>query len=306
MAASPSPTRAQSRVQVVITQAAIVARKEFIHAIRSRTLQVLLVALLVATGIVFRAADGGADSSATVTIEILGLPLQLILPIAAILAAASSVSGERESGSLRLLLGMPVSRSEVVFGKFLGVFGALCLGIGVVFVSAVALSLITYGSVPLSALGGLIIASLLLAGAFGGFAVGVSAAVPTRKRSIAITVGGLFVLTFLWEPIVAGTYYAVHGTLPSETIPAWLVFFERLNPVNAFAVAAGAFGAGAVYPLRVTFGLLEYGVGTILTTQGSGTASGYAINSFVLVVLLVWTVVPISIGLFRLRAVDLT
>jgi len=255
---------------------------------------------------VFRAVDGGAESSVTTAIEILGLPLQLIVPIAAILAGGSSVSGERESGSLRLLLGMPVSRGEVVLGKFAGVFCALCVGIGVVFVSATILSFITYGSVPLWKLGGLSVAAILLAGAFVGFSTGVSAAVATRKRSIAVTIGGLFVLTFLWEPTVAGIYYAVQGTLPSETIPAWLVFIERLNPVNAFAVVAGTLGAGVVYPLRVTFGLLEYGVEAILTQQCNGTASGLVSDPLVLIILVGWIVVPIGIGLLRFRAVDLT
>jgi len=306
METSSLRTRAQSRLQVTVSHAFVVARKEFTHAIRSRSLQILLIALIVGTAIVFRAVDGGAESSATAAIEILGLPLQLIVPIAAILAGGSSVSGERESGSLRLLLGMPVSRSEVVLGKFAGVFGALCAGIGVVFVSAVLLSFVTFGSIPLSELTGLCIASILLAGAFLGFSAGVSAAVSTRKRSIAVTIGGLFIFTFLWEPIVAGTYYAVQGTLPSETIPTWLVFLERLNPVNAFAVVAGALGAGVVYPLRVTFGLLGYGAETILTGPGNGTASGLVSDPLVLIILVGWVVVPIGIGLLRFRAVDLT
>lgn len=306
MATSSLRTRVQSRLQVAVTHAFIIARKEFAHAIRSRSLQILLVALIVGTAIVFRAVDGGAESSATTAIEILGLPFQLIVPIAAILAGAASVSGERESGSLRLLLGMPVSRGEVVLGKFTGLFGALCVGIGVAFVSAVLLSFITYGSVPLPELAGLSIASMLLAGAFVGFSAGVSAAVSTRKRSIAITIGGLFIFTFLWEPIVAGTHYIAQGTLPSETIPTWLVFVERLNPVNAFAVIAGALGAGVVYPLRVTFGLLEYGVGTILTQQGSWTTVGFVSEPLVLIILVGWVVVPLGVGLVRFRGVDLT
>lgn len=306
MTTSSLHMRVRARLQVAVTHAFVIARKEFTHAVRSRSLQILLITLLVGTTVVFWAVGGSADSSPTIAIETLGLPLQLILPIAAILAGAASVSGERESGSLRLLLGMPVSRVEVVLGKFAGVFGALCAGITLFFTSAVLLSFITYGSVPLSELAGLSIASILLVGAFVGFSAGVSAAVSTRKRSIAVTIGGLFLLTFLWEPIVAGTYYVAQGTLPSGTIPTWLVFVERLNPVNAFAAIAGALGAGVVYPLRVTFGLLEYGIEPILTAQGSGTASVFLTDSLVFLILVGWVVVPLSIGLFRFRTVDLT
>lgn len=305
MAESTPSAPARSRVRTHVEQSTVVARKEFTAAVRARSLQVLFVLLVVATGVVFRAVDGSAESPATVAVELLGLPVQLIVPIAAILAASSAVAGERESGSLRVLLGMPVSRTEVVVGKFLGLFGALSVGLGVMFVVAVSMSLITYGTVPLSALAGLIGGALLLAGAFGGFAVGVSAAVATTRGSLAATVGGLFTLSFLWEPLVAGTYYAVAGTLPAEPVPAWLLFVERLNPLNAFAVAAGMLDAGAVYPLRVTFGLLRYDIGTILT-GGGGTVPVYISDPVSLVVLLGWIVVPLAVGVARFRSVDLT
>lgn len=303
MSASPSPTPDRSRVPTALTA---VARKEFTHAVRSRSLQTLLVVLLVATIVVFRAVGENTDSSLSVAIDLLGVPLQLIVPIAAILAAESSVSGERESGSLRLLLGMPVSRSEVVLGKLLGIFAALGVGIGVASLSVVLLSITTYGAVPLSEFVGLVVATVLLAGAFGGFAVGVSAAVSTRNRSIAVTIGGLFAVTFLWEPIVAGTYYVVNGTLPSSTVPVWLVFLDRLNPLNAYAVAATVFGAGAVSPLQVTFGLLEDGARTALAVQGGETVSISLTDPFSLAVLVGWAVVPIGIGIIRFRTADLT
>ena len=304
MVESPPSTPARSRVRTRFEQSTVVAHKEFTAAVRARSLQLLLVGLVVATGVVFWAVDA-AESPPAVAVELLGLPVQLIVPIAAILAASSTVSGERESGSLRLLLGMPVSRGEVVVGKFLGVLGALSAGIGLMFVAAVVASLLSYGSVPLSALGGVVGASLLLAGAFSGAAVGVSAAVATTRRSLAVAVGGLFALTFLWEPLVAGTYYAVTGGLPTEPIPAWLLFVERLNPLNAFAVAAGTLGAGAVYPLRVTFGLLAYDIGTLLT-NGGRTVPAYVAEPVSLIVLSGWLIVPLAVGALRFRAVDLT
>lgn len=300
-----SSTAGQSRVRTVLTQSAVVSRKEFAAAVRARSLQLLLVVLLVTTGLVFRVVDGSTDSPAAAVVELLGLSVQLVVPIAAVLAAASSVSGERDSGSLRLLLGLPISRSEVVFGKFFGLFAALSVGLGVVFASVVVLSYVTVGSVPLSALGGLMAAALLLAGAFGGLAVGVSAAVATTRRSIAAAVGGLFVLVFLWEPLIGGAYYAVTGGLPAEPSPL-LLFVERLNPLNAFAVAAGTLGVGSVFPLRLTFGLVGYGGGTILTGPDGGSTPMYVSDPVSLVVLLGWIVVPLAVGVLRFRSVDLT
>ena len=53
--------------------------------------------------------------------------LQLILPLLIILLAFSTFAGERESGTLRQLLSLGVDRKTLLFGKALGVSGAIVL-----------------------------------------------------------------------------------------------------------------------------------------------------------------------------------
>lgn len=304
-----SPSRSDpsgGRRTTSIGRTAVVARKEFTHAVRSRSLRGLFALSIVATVVACRAASGATGGSpADAVVGLLGLPFQLIAPVAAILAGSFAVSGERESGSLRLLLGQSPSRTEVVLGKLLGGIAAIAVGVAATVAVAVPTSHVAVGSTPIAALVGLGIATVLLAAAFLGIAVGVSAAVSTRKRATGAAVGGYFVLAFLWEPVVAGAHYAATGSLPEGPIPAWLSVLDRLNPIEAYTAAADALGANAVAPLRVTFGLLDAGTGGSTAVRGSATAPVYLSDPFAVVVLGLWIAIPAAVGAFRFRRADL-
>ena len=281
-----------------------IARKEFVHGVRSRTLQALLAALLGTTALVFWATERVTEPSLS-AVSLLGLPLQLLVPAAAILIGSVALSGERDSGSLRLLLGMPPSRTEVVLGKLLGGAGVLAAGLAVTFGWALLISLLAVGSVPVDPLTGLALATLLLGGAFLGLSTGVSAAVSTTKRSLAATFGTFLGVTFLWEPVVAGVHYLVAGSLPGAEIPGWLLFLDRTNPIEAYAVAANMLGAAGVSSLRVSVGLLGADPGAAVAERIGRRVPVYLTDPVSLVVLVGWLVVPVGVGLARFRRVDL-
>ncbi|MFC6907115.1 ABC transporter permease [Halalkalicoccus tibetensis] len=284
----------------------VVARKELRHISRSRAARTVLVALLVSVIVVFQvvARDGG-PSSATAAVDNLGLPFQLLVPLAAILVGCFTVSGERASGSLRVLLGLPLSRTEVVLGKLFGGLSALAIGIIVTIGFTVPVSLVTFGSVPVTSLAGLGATTVLFAFAFGGLSIGISAAAATRKISIAAIVGGYMTMTFLWEPIVAGIYHVATQALPSSTVTPWIPLLERLNPIEAYADVATTLGGTSVYPLRITYGLLERDPGTPLSDHVDGTVAGYLVEPFLVAVLCAWMLVPVLFGVLRLRDADL-
>jgi len=289
----------------VVDRVGTIARTEFVHAVRSRTLQALLAALLATTALVFWATERVADPSTLSAVGLLGLPLQLLVPVAAILIGSATVSGERESGSLRLLLGMPPSRTEVVLGKLLGGVGLLVAGLGVTFGWALGVSLVAVGRVPVGPLAGLAVATLLLGGAFLGLSTGVSAAVSTAKRSMAATFGVFLGVTFLWEPVVAGVYYLVSGSLPGAEVPGWLLFLDRSNPIEAYAIASNMLGAAGVSSLRVSVGLLGTDPGATVAEQIGRAVPVYLTDPVSFVVLVGWLGVPTVVGLARFRRADL-
>jgi len=289
------------------TRISVVARKELRHVSRSRSAQTLLVVLLVSVIGVFQAvARGLGPTSATAAVDNLGLPFQLLIPLAAILVGCFTVSGERASGSLRMLLGMPLSRTEIVVGKLVGGLAALAIGIVVAVGFAILVSLGTFGSVPVRPLVGLGVTTVLFAFAFGGLSIGVSAAAATPKQSIAVVIGGYMTMTFLWEPVVAGIHHAAQLVLPSSVVATWVPFLERLNPIEAYADIATTLGGASVYPLRITFGLLDRDPGASLADHVSGGVAGHLVEPFLIGVLCAWTVVPVLFGMVRLRAVDIS
>lgn len=289
------------------TRIYVVARKELRHISRSRSAQTLLVVLLVSVIGVFQAvARGLGPTSATAAVDNLGLPFQLLVPLAAILIGCFTVSGERASGSLRVLLGMPLSRTEIVLGKLVGGLAALAIGVLAAIGFAIPVSLGTFGSVPMRPLIGLGGTTVLFAFAFGGLSIGISAAAATPKRSIAVVIGGYMTMTFLWEPVVVGIHHAASQVFPGSAVATWVPVLERLNPIEAYADIATTLGGASVYPLRITFGLLERDPGASLADHVSGVVAGHLVEPFLIGVLCAWTVVPVLFGMVRLRAVDIS
>lgn len=303
---SSSQTASSTQIGTTsLSRTIVVAKKEFTHAVRSGSLRGLFVLSLVATIIVFRATSGGPGGhTVDATVGLLGLPFQLLAPLAAILTGCFTVAGERETGSLRLLLALPPSRIEVVVGKFLGVFTAITVGIAATVVFAILVSLLTLDSVPFISLAGLGVATTLLAGAFLAFAIGISATVSTLKRAIGVAVGGYFTLAFLWELVVAGVHYAVTQTLPERPLPAWVSVLNRLNPIEAYAMAAETLGATAVAPLRVSYGFLRSG-GSSAAEQSTASVPVYLSDTFAIIVLALWIVIPATVGAVWFRRTEL-
>lgn len=115
-----------------------VARKDFRDTVQSRALWVL-VAVFVALSVVSTYAyvevpemfgsPGGATFGGLIFFT-LGISA-LFVPLAAIVVGYKSLAGERELGSIKLLLSLPTTRANVFAGKVLGRAAVLAVGLGV-------------------------------------------------------------------------------------------------------------------------------------------------------------------------------
>jgi Cu-processing system permease protein len=106
---------------------AVVAREEYRRALETRWLFVfsMLFALLVLGLSYFGLAQSrevGFQGFARVTLSLMNLVL-IIVPLTGLMLGVTSIAGGGES--LALLLAQPVSRGEVLAGKFLGLAAAL-------------------------------------------------------------------------------------------------------------------------------------------------------------------------------------
>lgn len=278
----------------------VVARKDFEDAVRSRMLWgiVGLFAVLMAVSALVPDLLGGGDPAAGYSIA--ADLAETLVPVTALVAAYLAVAGERESGSIKILLGAPHSRLDVTLGKLVGRAAVVVAGVVAGFLVAGVVALVVYGDLAPTEFASVTLLTAALGVAFVGIAVGISAATSTRSRAMALAVGLFFVFALLWDLVPLALTYLRTGSLPTPgtTVPAWQMLIQRLNPSEAFGqlvdTALGATDAPGTE-----------GGAAALTGQVSGPVPFYLEDWFMLVILAAWTVVPVLLGHLRFRDADL-
>ena len=110
-------------------QVRVIAVKEFRDRIRNRWL--LAVALIFSLFALAIAYFGSAQQGEVgfhgidVTVACLVSLVTYLVPLIALILGYDSIVGEKERGSLQLLLSMPITRFEILLGKYLGLSAAL-------------------------------------------------------------------------------------------------------------------------------------------------------------------------------------
>lgn len=178
-----------------MTNVLTVARYDFRHVRRSKLLWGVVAIYVGFLGLVFYANAG----TMTQTEVLFGATFltTLLLPLVAIAASYLAVAGERESNTIRFLLGQPTSRRAVVLAKFLSRGLALVLALAVAFAVSVGIIVTSYPALEPDSLVPFLWLTTLVVLAYAAISVGVSAAVATRARAVAVTVGIYFVTVVL-------------------------------------------------------------------------------------------------------------
>ena len=275
----------------------VVARKDFEDAVRSRMLwTITAVFLLFTAGAVYVRESVLQDTPGVPAVtQFLTSPSRLIIPLAALVVAYLAIAGERESGSIKILLGLPHSRGDVVLGKLLGRTAVVAAAILVAFAGAAVAMLVLVGDLPVVDFVLLTLVTVLFGLTFVGIAVGASAFAATRSRAMALAIGAFFLFQLVWDLVTTGVYYLVENSMPNplDSLPAWYYLVQGLNPINAYPRAADLVfsGAGAFVPAGSLTG---------------SSAPFYVQNWFGLVVLAFWLVVPVALGYWRFQRADIT
>lgn len=239
----------------------LVARHEF-REVRRNPFRLGAVGLVAALVVVTYWQIVGAPSR-TVAEDLLQLPF-LLRRYGVVLAVAvgyGAVASDREAGTLRLLLGLPATRRDVLGGTLLArvattvaVFVPLLAVLGGIV--AVKPDLAGHhgggerGPLPvglLVLLAGLIV---LYGTAWTALTVAASAALASRYRALAAIFGVFLLLDVdvgLWTPVVdplLALVFTGSATAPpldaglNGTGPLWYVYTARLNPMNALVATA--------------------------------------------------------------------
>lgn len=264
---------------------AAIAAKEWRDRLRNRW--VLAVAVVFGAFALLIAYFGGAQSgvlglrSAAVTVASLTSLAIYLVPLIALLLGFDAVVGERERGVLDLLLSQPITRAELLLGKYLGLAAALAMatlvGFGAALVPLAPSMDLTALAIYLRFVG----SALMLGLAFLSLAVLVSTVARDRTRATGAAIALWFGFVLVFDLSLLGVLVATAGSHAST----WAPYVLLLNPADVFR-AINVFGADA---LRSSFGL------------GTLTAQGWNAAATLYGVLLAWIVAPLGVALWRFR-----
>ena len=268
-----------------IAQIATIAGKEFWDRIRNRwVLAVALVFTVFALVIAyFGAAQQGAVGFRSIDVTIASLVSLVIylIPLIALVLGFDAIVGERERGSLDLLLSMPITRVELLLGKYLGLAAALTFstvaGFGLV---AVVLS----SQLELNALFhyfGFMLSSVLLGCAFLSLAVMLSVFAGDRTRASGLAIAMWFFFVLVFDLLLLGALVVSGGQWGGELFPYLLL----LNPADVFRILN-------IFSLEDVRAL--YGLATVFPPSLANPA-------LLGVVMFAWIALPLGIAAWRFR-----
>lgn len=266
-----------------MTNIIIVARKEIQEGLRNRwvlAMTLLLAALALALSFLGSAPTGnvGVNRLDVVIVSLSSLTIFLI-PLIALLISHDAIVGESERGTLMLLLSYPVSRPEIIFGKFIGHVGILAFATLIGYGVAAAALLATGTAIETeswAAFLSLIGSSVLLGAVFIAIGYVISTLVDERGTAAGIAIGVWLVLVLIYDMTLLGILVALQGqALPGGLLDLLLV----LNPTDVYR-------------------LLNLSSGSAATLSGmGGVAANSALDTRILVLALaLWTAVPLIVA----------
>lgn len=291
-----------------------IARKDFADSIRSWWVLALsalfVVVFVIPAYFIGRESDVIADQVGAETItsdafvSILSSFVAFLIPIVAIVLAYAAVAGERDSGTLKLLLALPHSRRDVVLGKIVGRSAVIVLPILVGFLAAAVVFLITPVSLEVGNFVAFALLSALLGVVFVCLAVGISAAAGTRRRAMLGNVGVYVTFALFWASFAEGLV----SLLDEYTDVGFGVLIELqlatrlLNPVDAYQSLAAILWTGDELGARVS---LFDGFAGQIYAQELDPLAWYFSDPVVALLFLAWLVVPPVLGYLSFRDADL-
>jgi len=251
-----------------------VAAKEFRDDFRNRwTIALTILFALLALGIAwFGSAAAGrvGFTSFDATLASLTTLGAFVIPLIGLLIAYGSIVGERDDGTLLLMLSYPLSRGQLVAGKFLGHCSALAAATLAGFGLAVAI--MQWMQPPEQTMqawlqiGRFILSASLLGACFVGLACLISVQTTDKSRAAGLALVGWLVSVVLFDLALLALLVVSGGNPVERAVYPYLLLF---NPVDVFRlVNLTALGDGAgndlltgmtahhVYPPALLYALL--------------------------------------------------
>lgn len=273
----------------------------------------LFAVLLVPWG--YRPSYVGWDGlGANITAGYVQVAGTVLLPLGVLLLSYKSIVGERVSGSMKFVLGLPLTRTDVLLGKVVGRTAGIAGPVSVAFLVIGGIGLIDHGMFDPFLFLGTVVVTLIYVGILVSMAVSVSALVDRTVTAVSAVVGGLFFpLVLFWTWISTTVFTRVTGTPVNPVDPPAsgpLFFLFRLSPAGAYRVVSnwllGVGNSADLYSQVLTDRQPQTFTSAYVveTTFPPGEVPIYLHESIAMLVLLAWFVVPLGLARYRFTRGD--
>ncbi|HEX7012017.1 MAG TPA: ABC transporter permease subunit [Steroidobacteraceae bacterium] len=268
-----------------VRQIGVIARKELSDRIRNRWV-LAATAIFSAFSLAiayFGAAQHGVVgvSDLEVTIASLVSLAVYLIPLIALILGFDAIVGERERGSLDLLLSMPLTRSELLLGKYIGLSAALTCSTAIGFGMAGVLLGSSLSPNVLYHYSGFVLSAVLLGLAFLSIALMVSTFAADRASASGAAIAVWFFLVLVYDLLLLGALVASGGQIGTDAFPYLLL----LNPTDVFRIL-NIFGREDTRAF--------YGLATVVS-------DGLTHPVLLCSVMLAWILAPLALASWRFR-----
>ncbi len=270
----------------------IIAKKEFMDNLRSKWIIVLtFIFILLTLAMSFVQGGGGLSSMEITVVGILAISSMLV-PIIAIMLGYNTITGEAESGSLLVVLSNPITRFEVLIGKFVGLGSVLStsiiLGFGVA-----GIVIMAEDSSNAAGYAIFMVLTILLGLMFLSVSMWFSAMLKRTVASLGAGIG-LFFWGMIIGTILMGVYLA---TTPDSSLmsmatnmPDWMmVSMMILSPADMYQTSA----------------MLGFSMTSLSASGFSITLPDYITLGRLLLVYATWIIVPMIMGYYFFKKRDI-
>lgn len=244
--AVPAATRrdpALARTFPVLT----IARRELAEGMRNRWVvsTTVLMAALASAIAALGSAPTGSTSTGALDVVVVGLASLTIflVPLIALLISHNAITREAEGGTLLLLLSHPLSRWQVIAGKFLGQLGIMTFATIIGFTFAAGFVVWQHGAEGWQAFASMTGASILLGAVFLSLGLLASASVQESSTAAGISIGLWLLFVAIYDMALLAVLVAQGG----HAIPGWTMDLALvLNPTDAYRLLTLGEGSSAM------------------------------------------------------------
>ncbi|PCH95459.1 MAG: hypothetical protein COB83_08505 [Gammaproteobacteria bacterium] len=212
-----------------------VANKEFHDGLRNRWLvSITLIFALLSIGLTyFGAAASGAVgvTSLSTTVASLASLAVFLIPLIALLLSYDSFVGEQESGTLLLLLTYPLSKSQLLLGKFIGQGSIIALATILGFGTSALLLYFQLGDTSIfSAFALFIFSAILLGLSFTAIAYLISLSVSEKSKAAGFALLTWFLFALAFDLALLALLVGVEEGVTQQGLTQLMM----LNPTDIF------------------------------------------------------------------------